>query len=65
MALRPSDLGRRKNTFVEDDRPLPTDDEIAGHLGINPDVFRIPHERNKPSSPTKPEGPKQPGEGSV
>lgn len=65
MALRPSDLDRRKAPFVDDKEPFPTDDEVANHLGINPDVFKItPAEGNKPPAPpAQPEAPSGEGKG--
>lgn len=69
MALKPSDLDRRKAPFVPDEGPLPTDDEVARHLGISPEVFRntppAVEANEQPVAPTPPEGSRQPGEGSV
>lgn len=78
MALRPSIFRTFKSRpdFEKelDNHPLPTDEDVAKHLGIKPEIFN-PSSKAKPNGgeqtqalnpqPEEILGPREPGEGSV
>jgi len=65
---RDEDRGKHPDHEKEPERPLPTDEEIASRLRINPGVLITPRVRSEKVSTapiSQPEGPRQPGEGKV